>query len=390
MSYDSNTDLALAGYDYGSIHLPTQMPLHLQGDLGYTFHPYGPRSTLPARADPVLDSPSKEHPRGSQQLGWYSPPASEYAESLHGDSEEVALSADSTAEGRLATPGVEAIVTENAHLRAMVIAMSERVTQLEATVALKTPPQAQPIRPPTTPHKRRASCVNDPASPKYTPMTPQSMGPIEAMWGPGVTPEQRLDIARGQMRFSTSRAAPMSSPGSIMSPQTSASSPAATIPKGPNPKQKPATKKTRTSRVKKTSVPKKAPISKVRPVSELDPFNFASLGAEEKASMLQPLLQGIDPFTGPELLVSAPIPMSMQSEIMPAPSTAISTAGHMTDDEFNALLNFTTGDSIAYNHDQVDHFSNFDAAACQREASEKHDRRVTEVAVINSGVDEGA
>ncbi|KAH6224115.1 hypothetical protein HBI42_070550 [Parastagonospora nodorum] len=378
MSYASNTDLALAGFEYESIRLPNQMPLYLQGDLGYTFHPYRPRNTLPARADPVLDSPSKEHPRGSQQLGWYSPPASEYAESLHGDSEEVVLSAGSTAEDRLATPGVEAIVAENAHLRAIVMAMSERVTQLEAAVALKTPPQPQPNRPPTTPHKRRASRVNDPASPKYTPMTPQSMGPIEAMWSPGVTQEQRLAIARGQMRSSTSPAAPMSSPGSIMSPQTSTSSPAATIPKDPTLKQKPATKKTRASRVKKTSVPKKARVSKVRPVSELGPLNFASLGAEEKASILQPLLQGIDPFTGTELPVSAPVPMSMQSEIMPAPSTAISTAGHMTDDEFNALLNFTTGDDIAYNHGQVDHFSNFDAAARQREALEKHERRVTE------------
>lgn len=378
MSYTSNTDLALAGYEYKKTRLPTQMPLLLQGDHGYTFHPCRPRYTLPAHADPALDSFFKEHPKGSQQLGWYSPPASEYAESLQSDSEEVVLSADSTTEDRPATPEVEATVAENARLRAMVMALGERVTQLEAAVALKTSSKHQPIHPPTTPHKRRASRINDPASSKYTPMTPQSIGPIEAMWSPGVTSEQRLAIARGQMRSSASPAAPMPVPGSVMSPQTSTSSPAATIPKGPTPKQKPATKKTSASRVKKTSVPKKARVAKVRPVSELDPLNFASLGAEEKASILQPLLQGIDPFTGTALPVSASVPASIQSEVMPAPATAISTAGHMTGDEFNALLNFTTGDDIAYNYSQVDHFGNFDAAARQREALEKHEKRVAE------------
>jgi len=165
------------------------------------------------------------------------------------------------------------------------------------------------------------------------------------------------------MRSPASPAASMSAPGSLMSPQTSTLSPAATITKGPTPKQKPAIKKTLASRVKKTSVPKKARVSKVRPVSELNLLNFASLGAEEKASIIQPLLQGIDPFTGTTLPASAPVPTGMQIENVIAPSTTNSTARHMTEDDFNALLNFTTSSDIVYNHGQVNHSNNLNAAA---------------------------
>jgi hypothetical protein len=374
MSYTNTTNLELFGDSFESSRFPIQQLSWLQDSNDFVFDTSLSIDNLHACATPVLDSPFKEHLEGFQQLGWYSPPASEYAESLQGDSEEMALPVRSATEDLPASPPVENLAAENAHLKVMVMAMSERLAQLEAAVALKAPAQSQPVHLPVTPRKRRVSRVDILASPpskRSLPTTPRSIGPIEAMWSPGVTAEQRQVIATS----SAFPAAGMSSPGSMMGHQTSTSTPAATLSATLAPKRKQAVKKRCALRVQKTPALKKAPSHKVRPVNELYDLNFATLGAEEKASVLLPLLEGIDPFTG---IHFGPSALSHGRNVQAAPATTRPLDDSMTLEDFNALVNWTSGNNHTLNFGQLNHSEGVDGAARQREALEQHQRRTAE------------
>jgi hypothetical protein len=341
-------DLELFGDSFDDVPSPIQYPGGLQDTRNVT---------------------RSEQPGGSQQMGWPSPTDSPFAESLHGVASDEASPTRNAAEDYPAEPSKEDMVAELARLKAMVAAMSDRLGQTETSSAPETPPTAQPVRPQTAPRKRTASRVADfAASPskRQQSVVPSqvsnSAGPIEAMWSPGVTPEQRRAIYDNKMHFAGPPPVAMSPPSFTTPNQTS--SPAAISNASSTPTRKPATRKPRTSAPKKAPAPKKSPVARKtpapkkstkaqaqaqhqrtqstpslptftgnglealqfltpqaprpgdRPISELYKANFMTLDIAEKARLLLPLLEGNDPATGKkwaepgslgrELLASSP------------------------------------------------------------------------------------
>jgi hypothetical protein len=317
----STLDLELFGNGFDAIPLSVQHPGGIQD-----YH----------------DVARAEQPGDSQQLGWLSPSASQFVEGLQDGSRDKASPFGPAVEDHPVEPSKEDLAVEVAHLKAMVAVMSDRLNQAETSPAPKTPPQqAQPVRPQTTPQKRTASRVADTAaSPTKPPQhvapsqVHNTQGPIEAMWSPGVTSEQRRAIFDSSMHSTASNTGAMCPP-SFTTPKTT--SPAAKFTPSSTPTRKPAPKRARTSAPKKTPAPKRTaktqprqvqyqhqrslstptlpsftgvdiealnfltsqtPRPVDRPISELYQTNFMSLGLGEKARILLPLLVGNDPETG--------------------------------------------------------------------------------------------
>jgi hypothetical protein len=315
-----------------------------------------------------------EQPGSSQRMGWASPTTSQVSESLHGDTGNEASPAHSVAEIHPTEPFKEDMVAEMARLKAMVAEMSDRLGQTETAPSPNTPPMARPVRPQTAPRKRTASHVADFAvspSKRQQQVAPSqvsnSPGPIEAMWSPGVTPEQRRVIFDNKMHFAGPTTSAMSPP-SFFTPNAT-TSPAAISNPSSTPTHKPAARKPRTSASKKSPAPKKSPALKKtpapkkltkaqpqhqhnqsapslstftgvdidalkfltpqasrpgdRPISELYKANFMSLDIAEKARLLLPLLEGNDPATGKKWAEPGSLGREMLASV---PSTVSSAA----------------------------------------------------------------
>jgi hypothetical protein len=318
----SNSDLELFGDSFGAVSSPTQHPGSNQG-----YHHV-------ARA---------EQPGGSPRMGWASPTASQFTDSLQGHTVARDSPVRCAAELYPAEPSKEDMVAELARLKAMVADMSDRLGQTGTVPAPNTPPMAQPVRHQTAPRKRTASRVADIAvspSKRQQQVVPSqvsnSPGPIEAMWSPGVTPEQRRVIFDNKMHFTGPIAGAMSPPSFF--PPNVTTSPAAISNDSSTPTHKATARKSRTSASqkspasKRTPAPKKLPKAQPqhqrtqsapilptftgmgidtlkfltpqasrpgdRPISELYKASFMSLGTAEKARLLLPLLEGNDPATG--------------------------------------------------------------------------------------------
>jgi hypothetical protein len=332
-----------------------------------------------------------EQPRGLQQLGWMSPSAPQHPDNPHGVAGNHASSFRSAVEDHPVEPYKEDLVAELARLKAMMEVMNDRMGQIETAPTPKTPPKtvAQPVRPQTTPRKRTASRVaNSAASPSKRPRSvapgPVSIpqGTIEAMWSPGVTPDQRRAIFDSNMQSVTSTTGAMSIP---FTPNPETSSPAATPNPSSTPTRKPAAKSARAVAPKKPRAPRKsakcakaqlkhqrtqsapalptstgcnvealkfltpqAPRSGDRPISELYKENFMSLGLDEKARILLPLLQGNDPETG----MKWDEPGSLGRELLATPQTAVA-------------IDFSSGPFTPYMNLHTDLTASSDAAGLQ-------------------------
>jgi hypothetical protein len=278
-------------------------------------------------------------------MGWASPTASQFAVNLQGNGTVHTSPTRSATEALPAESSKEELATELASLKAMMAVMSNRLSQAEANATPKTPPMTQTVRPQTTPRKRTGSFAVSPSKRQQSVAPSQvgnSQGTIEAMWSPGVTPEQRRSIFDNKMHFTGPTTGAMSPP-SFTTPNL-ALSPAAISNTSATPTRKPAARKSRTTAAKKTPAPKKSPAPKKTPaskkaakvqpqhqrtqsapslptfngvnidalklltpqaprpgdrsISELYKANFMSLGVAEKARLLLPLLEGNDPATG--------------------------------------------------------------------------------------------
>lgn len=203
----------------------------------------------------------------------------------------------------------------------------------------KTPPQhVQKKRPQTTPRKRKSSNVVDL---DISPTKRSNPGPIEAMWSPGMNPNAR-------------RAIPQAIPPP---PPTYSSSPAANNITTLTPARKPAPKKARTPAAKRTPAVKKttqqpqrpqkaqkqhqravsnpalatapsagapkfltpqAPRNKQRTVAQLYVAQWGTLDQQEKARLLLPMLQGIDPLTGKKFAKAGSMAQEIQGSVAEA------------------------------------------------------------------------
>jgi hypothetical protein len=259
-----------------------------------------------------------EQPGGSQLQEWQSSVASQHAESLHGDTEAEVSLMGSVIGDHTGEPSREEVMAENARLKAMMETMKTRLSKTQTRAASKTPPvKAQSNHPQATPLKRTASRVADfDPSPSKRPRSKTPVlsstppGPIEAMWSSGVTPEQRRAMHK---QLASSPAA--NTNASITTPtRKSVAKKARTQAPRKLSKQAKAQPQQaqyqhqRTSSISSlpTSTVAGAPVlstlqassSNERPISVLYKENFMSLTMEEKARLLFPLLQGIDPETG--------------------------------------------------------------------------------------------
>jgi hypothetical protein len=259
-----------------------------------------------------------EQPEDFQLQRLQSLTTSQHVESVHSDVEEEIASASSVAEGHPGEPSRKEVMAENTRLKAMVEEMNTRLGKAQTKTTHKTPSvKTQSNRPQTTPHKRRASRVADfNPSPSKRPRskTPtlvnMPQGPIEAMWSPGVTPEQRRAMHK---QLTSSPAANTNT--SIAAPTRKLSAKKARTPApkktGKQVKAQPqqaqyqhqstspfSSLPTPTATGAPVSSAQQASCSNARPISVLYKENFMSLTMEEKARLLFPLLQGIDPETG--------------------------------------------------------------------------------------------
>lgn len=341
-----NLDLELFSDTFPSVLTPMPPPNGLQQLNGFSGDNFPPIVSIPAGLSFSFDSPFLEHPGGAQQLGWQSARASQYAESLQGDSEEAVLSFGSAVEDPPAPPSVEDLAAENTRLKAMMARMTDRMIQAESSVEPKTPPQkTKPVRAKTTPRKRPASRVADfdtTPSKRPSPRSPGTPGPIELMWSPGVTPEQRQAVYEREMRNPSSPAVALSLHSTRVVNSTFASSPAASLPATPPPKRKAAVKKPRAPRVKKTPTPKKTSTPKERTIKELWDQQFMTLDRAEKARVLLPLLQGIDPLTGTHF--HQPGTMSVEQNALNAPAI---TSNDVDIDYFTSFMQKTATETPA-------------------------------------------
>ncbi|KAF1915423.1 hypothetical protein BDU57DRAFT_577110 [Ampelomyces quisqualis] len=270
-----------------------------------------------ASFQPTLDL-CKEHidhfqreihpPQDSQHFGWALPTAGEFPEILQGTSREEVSSTDSARVEKQAGLPKEDLAAENARLKATIA----RLSQFETAGLPKTPVQSKPqSRKRTT--SRSADFGSSPAKRARQLKTPisgsASQGPIEALWSPGVTPEERYAALEGSISIKTPNSVAIASSEYTSTPQGYSPSPAAAPETPSTPARKPTVKKARAP--KKASAAKKsakkqsfteagAPVSvqKARPVATLYQENFMSLAPSEKIRILLPLIQGLDPQTG--------------------------------------------------------------------------------------------
>jgi hypothetical protein len=314
---------------------------------------------LPAGPDSAFSSLYLEHPGDPQQMGWQSPPATPDAESFQDDSGETALPLGSAIDDSPAAPSVEDVVAENAQLRAMMAAMSDRMNRIESNVEPKTPPRkARPVHPQTTPRKRRTFSIvglNTPPVKRPTPVILGTPGPIELMWSSGATPEQRQAVYEREMRTPSAPAMLLSPPSTTVAKQTFSSSLPAACPATPTPKRKPAVRKPRAPRVKKAPAPKKTAAPKERTLKELSVMNFMSLEQSDKARILLPLLQGVDPFTNTQF--SLPGSMSVEQKALTTPAI---TSNNGDIDHFTNFMQMPTTETST-NQTVVPPYANFDA-----------------------------
>ncbi|KAF2026092.1 hypothetical protein EK21DRAFT_92732 [Setomelanomma holmii] len=259
-------------------------------------------------------------------------------------------------------PSKEDLLNENAHLKAMLMA-SMGITPLQATQygPAKTPPrQTPPKRPQTTPRKRKTATVTDI---DISPSKKVNPGPIEAMWSPGVGSDNRRAIQE-----------------TIASPQqTYSSSPAANNITAPTPVPKATPKKARTPAAKRTPATKKTaqqpqrpqragkyqrakfdpavpgvttasvlalstsqtPGNQQRSMTELYDARWGAMDQYEKARILLPMLQGLDPLTGKKVAKPGRMAQDIQEPIAEAPAQVdllSEIANHMLKEQSNSEL----------------------------------------------------
>ncbi|KAH7386934.1 hypothetical protein DE146DRAFT_187721 [Phaeosphaeria sp. MPI-PUGE-AT-0046c] len=311
----------------------------------------------------AIQAPMTE-PEPLQRPGWASPTVPDSAEICPGRASDVLFASGFAVEGQRARPSDQSLAWENACLKGLVDNMNTRIGNLAAALAAKTSPkQAQT----TPPRKRTASCEDDiSASPskKTCPLTPTPSrnipGPIEAMWSPGVTPEQRRAMYDSGIGFSTPTPLPTSSPAASSStsstpkkPRTPAQRRTPAPKKAPAQKKSPAPKKVpKKSKKAQTqgqstgstpstidltgidlttvdidafSDPQERPEDKLS-IKELYSANFMSLTVSDKARLLLPLLRGIDPATGQRNAQPGTLGLQMQ-----APNTSAMAKAPLTE-----------------------------------------------------------
>ncbi|KAL5121768.1 hypothetical protein ACEQ8H_000455 [Pleosporales sp. CAS-2024a] len=317
MSELNNTDMDFLGEGFCSPQANPQQPIWLQGAADF----------MADKPVPFLDAPFMQESMHTQQGGWASPSTVQPGEVLHDDSGEALLSASPAAKDLPASPPLVDLATENARLKDLIMALNERIVQLESDQTPTTSPQQLLTRLPTTPRRRPASSLNK--SPSSTnravPTTPQSAGPIAAMWSPGVTPEQRRAIYKLASKSAAPPAVYTASSDSLTDHQNSASSPAAMSTTPSTHRRKSAGGPVRASRVKKmTRRPLLTPKTR-NPVQELSEANFGSSTADDEGDALTPRFAGF-PFAAP-----------------PTFNTATPTVVDMTAAEINALAEYTVG-----------------------------------------------
>lgn len=319
----------------------------------------------------TIPSPMAE-PAPAQYLGWASPTAPNFPEVYHGGARDVLSAPGFSVAGQHAGPSDQALVLlENARLKALVSNMSTRIGNLTSALAATTPKPTQT----TPPRKRTAPREEDngaspskcacPATPTPSRIMP---GPIEAMWSPGVTPEQRRAMYDRGIGLSTPTSVPASSPTANFKtsfpPQGKF---APKKPRAPAHKKATATKKapkTTKKQQKSTgstssfdpigidlrnvdiaafSVPQERPEDQ-RPIQELYSANFMSLPLSDKARLLLPLLRGVDPATGQKFSEPGTLGLQIQapkaSTLTPAPTTDpnVEQSALLNDPAFDAWL----------------------------------------------------
>lgn len=298
----------------------------------------------------TIPSPMAE-PAPAQYLGWASPTAPDFPEVYHGGARDVLSAPGFSVAGQHAGPSDQALVLlENARLKALVSNMSTRFLTSALAATTPYPTQTTPPRKRTAPREEdngaspsKRACPATPTPSKIMP------GPIEAMWSPGVTPEQRRAMYDSGIGLSTPTSVPASSP--TANSKTSFPSQGKFAPKKP---RAPAHKKaTATKKAPKTTkkqqkstgstssfdpigidlynvdiaaftVPQERPEDQ-RPIQELYSANFMSLPLSDKARLLLPLLRGVDPATGQKFSEPGTLGLQIQapkaSTLTPAPTT---------------------------------------------------------------------
>lgn len=256
-----------------------------------------------------------------QHLGWASPTSSDFPEVHRGGAKFV------SSPSGFALANLQAATSQADPARELA-ALQARMSVLQAEIATSKPPTQVQTPPPRKRTASRGAYTGTPPSKRACPATPTPnrttqgatiRGPIEAMWSPGVTADQRRAMYDSGIGLTPN--------------QTNTSSPAANKQTSPPPKRKAAAKKPRAPAQKRKSAPKKVPkkqnqtatfnfegvdltiidtsaftnpdesVDNKRPVSELYDQNFMSLPLSDKARLLLPLLRGIDPATGQKFAV---------------------------------------------------------------------------------------
>jgi hypothetical protein len=291
------------GGSISAVRSPTMLPDALQELNQYDFVARAPskgRQDVGFGQNKEWQSKTARSQSGDPQMqGWRPLTVSQYAEGFHGEVQEQGSLVGSGFVYIPNEPSMEDLAAENARLKATIA----RLSQAQPAEGPETPAaKARPTGPQTTPRKRKAARVEDlDTSPSNRPhqRSPGAANSspclIQAMWGEGVTPEQRRAMVEGPAGQT-----------SIATPTPAVKNARARAPKKVTGRAKKLPQQDPNQQHRASFTAAGAPIlptpqvsrSTGRPISELHDKNFMSLGLEEKARILLPLLQGYDLVTG--------------------------------------------------------------------------------------------
>jgi len=278
---------------------------------------------------------------GGQNMNWVSPTASAYPESHDTPARTTIWSAGGMVPTTPREPTNEELAAEVASLKAQLAQAQSPAAQMAATrtpSAPQTPSHRTYATPKTpSPRKRKSSSafigdMSPPARPQATrpsPIMPSSgQGLVQAMWSPGVSAEERMLLVQEYNYHASSPAAMNFAIPTTPTPNPPAKKRRTYKPKDPSaPKKAPATKKSAAKKGKHPEesafefvdgeiyLTQKAARQPARPVAILMDLPFDTLTQVERATLLLPMLQGMNPLTGEQLSS----PGIMQEAIEEAP-----------------------------------------------------------------------